>query len=378
MIAMKLGWLVLEGLFLGFFLYFGSSAALALAIVLLLIPLVSIPVNLILRKSLTLSLEASGSLRKGEDGSFTVKLRNPSLLPALRVTCEVRVLNQLNRDEMTQRLHTHVFPLRERKSELRIASRYCGRLRISVGKLRLYDCFGLIGLPCRAEAAAHITVQPETFEPLVQLSPNPNSSDESDAYSQERPGFDRTETYQIREYVPGDSPRQIHWKLTGKLDRLVVKDPALPITRNVLVFWERTGESRDPVLIDTQAEVVVSVCRSLMDSGIQFHLAWNDTDRNLLIRHFLKDMDELVAVIPRLLRATGAREAGSGAGLLLQTGADLLCGHMIYIAQEPQSEVMEMQRYGQVTMLLCGESFMDGALRFDPYDYPQQLAQIEI
>ena len=123
---------------------------------------------------------------------------------------------------------------------------------------------------------------------------------------------------------------------------------------------------------------MVSVCRSLMDSGIQFHLAWNDTDRNLLIRHFLKDMDELVAVIPRLLRATGAREAGSGAGLLLQTGADLLCGHMIYIAQEPQSEVMEMQRYGQVTMLLCGESFMDGALRFDPYDYPQQLAQIEI
>ena len=37
-----------------------------------------------------------------------------------------------------------------------------------------------------------------------------------------------------------------------------------------------------------------------------------------------------------------------------------------------------MQRYGQVTMLLCCESFMDGALHFDPYDYPQQLAQIEI
>ena len=150
MIAMKLGWLLLEALFGCFFLYFGSSAALALAIVLLLIPLVSIPVNLILRKSLTPSLEASGSLRKGEDGSFTVKLRNPSLLPALRITCEVRVLNQLNRDSITQRLYTHVFPLRERQSELRIASRYCGRLRISVGKLKLYDCFGLVGIPCRA------------------------------------------------------------------------------------------------------------------------------------------------------------------------------------------------------------------------------------
>ena len=378
MIAMKLGWLVLEVLFLCFFLYFGSSGALALAVVLLLIPLLSMPVNLILRKSLILSVDASGSLRKGEDGSFTVKLRNPSLLPALRVTCEVGVVNQLNRHCMTQILHTHVFPLREQKSELHIASSYCGRLRISVGKLKLYDCFGLIGIPCRCEATAHITIQPETFEPLVQLSPNPNNSDDSDTYSQDRPGFDMTETYQIREYVPGDSTKQIHWKLTNKLDRLVVKDPGLPITRNVLVFWERTGENGDAALIDAQAEVVVSVCRSLMDSGIQFSLAWNDTDRNLLIRHFLKDMDELIAVIPRLLRATGSRESGSGVGLLLQTGADLLCGHMIYIAQEPQSELVELQRYGQVTMLLCGETFMDGALRFDPYDYPQQLAQIEI
>lgn len=114
-----------------------------------------------------------------------------------------------------------------------------------------------------------------------------------------------------------------------------------------------------------------------MDSGIQFTIAWNDTEQNLLVRHFLKDMDELVAVIPRLLRATGVKEGVSGAELLLQAG-DVLCGHMIYIAQEPHGSVLELQRYGQVTMLLCGETPMDGAIRFDPYEYPQQLAQIQI
>ena len=375
---MKLGWLVLEGLFLWFFLYFGSSSALALAAVLVLIPLGTVPLDLILRKSLEVTVDASGSLRKGDEGLFTVKLRNPTLVPALRVVFEVTADNQLNGERIQQRLHTYVFPMKEQRSELHLRGDYCGRLKISVGKMRLYDCFGLIGIPCMSAAAAHMTIQPETFEPQVQLLPDLSSTDDSDAYSQERPGFDMTETYQIREYIPGDSPKQIHWKLTNKLDRLVVRDPGLPITRNVLVFWERTGETGDPSLIDAQAEVVISLCRSLMDNGIQFTLAWNDTDRNLLVRHFLKDMDELVAVIPRLLRATGSKEGVSGVSLLLQTGMDALCGHMIYIAQEPQSDVVELQRYGHVTMLLCGETALDGSLRFDPYDYPKQLAQIEI
>ncbi|MFR6376131.1 MAG: DUF58 domain-containing protein [Oscillospiraceae bacterium] len=48
--------------------------------------------------------------------------------------------------------------------------------------------------------------------------------------------------FQIRDYVPGDSQRQIHWKLSHKYGKLIVKDPSLPITRSAAVFWERTEE----------------------------------------------------------------------------------------------------------------------------------------
>ncbi|MFR7744089.1 MAG: DUF58 domain-containing protein [Acutalibacteraceae bacterium] len=52
--------------------------------------------------------------------------------------------------------------------------------------------------------------------------------------------------FQIRDYVPGDSQRQIHWKLSHKYDKLIVKDPSLPITRSAAVFWERTEETPLP------------------------------------------------------------------------------------------------------------------------------------
>jgi len=378
MIFMKLSWLVLEGLLVWFFLYFGSGPALALVVLMLLIPLVSLPINLYLRKHLSIKIEAAVSQRKGDEGSITVTVQNPTAFPALRIRYDVVVLNQLNREKHSQKIMTYALPKKKQNNTLRVGSEYCGRIRIAVPRVTLYDCFGLIGIRYSCEAVTHMTVQPDTFETAVILVPNPSSTDDSELYSQDRPGMDLTETYQIREYVPGDSIRQIHWKLSNKFDKLIVRDPGLPITRNVLVFWERTGESGDPDVIDAQAEVIISLCRSLMDSGIQFTIGWNDTDRNYCITHEIRDMDELVGVIPRLLRATGAKDTASGAALLIQTRPEALCAHMVYIAEEPQNEVMEMQRYGHVTMLVCGEDAPQGAILFNEEDYAQQLTQIEI
>ncbi len=378
MIAMKLGWLALEVLLLWCFAWFGSGVALALALLLILLPLCSIPISAYLRKKLEISIEAAVSQRKGDEGSITIKLQNPTVFAALRVRCDVVVQNQLNRETKKQRLVTWAAPKKVQKCSLRVGSEYCGRLRVWVPQVVLYDCFGIFGIRCKCTAVAHTAVQPETFEPNVVLVPNPSAADDSESYSQERPGSDLTETFQLREYVPGDSPRQIHWKLTNKFDKLIVRDPGLPISKNVLVFWERTGETRNPGLIDAQAEVVISLCRSLVDMGIQFTVGWNDTDRNLCITHRIREMDEFVGIIPRLLRATGAETGMSGAGLLMQTRPDALCAHMIYIAETPQSEVVDMQRYGHVTMLLCGETVLDGAVCFGENDYVSQLTEIEI
>ena len=378
MIAMKLTWLVLEALLLWCFAWFGSGVALALALLLILVPVGTIPISLHLRKKLEIHVEAAVSQRKGDEGTITVKLENPTIFAGLRVRCDVMVQNQLNRETMKQQILTWAAPKKVQTCSLRVASEYCGRLRVWVPQVVLYDCFGIFGIRCKCNAISHTTVQAETFEPVVVLVPNPSSTDDSESYSQERPGSDLTETFQLREYVPGDSPRQIHWKLTNKFDKLIVRDPGLPISKNVLLFWERTGESNDPARIDAQAEVVISLCRSLVDMGIQFTVGWNDTDRNLCITHQIREMDEFVGIIPRLLRATGTNEGVSGAGLLMQTRSDALCAHMVYIAETPQSEVMEMQRYGHVTMLLCGAAALEGSLFFNESDYIKQLTEIEI
>lgn len=378
MIPMKLAWILLEGILLYSFLYFGSSAALAFAGLLAAVPVLCFPVNLYVSRYLRTSIDVSGNLRKGERGAITVTLENPARLPVLRISCGIEGQNQLNGELGAVTIMTCAMPGRKQRVTLKTDSDYCGRIRIWVNSLRLYDCFGLIGVPCKVDAVGHMTVQPETFAMDITVAPSPNSAEDSDQYASDRPGADLSETYQIREYVPGDSPRQIHWKLSNKFDRLIVRDPSLPITRPVLVFWERTGGSGNRELVDAQAETVISLCRSLLEQSIPFTLGWNDTDRELCVLHEIHNMDELVGIIPRILRATGAQTGASGAGLLLQTGADALCGHMVYVAEEPQNEVLELRQFGKVTMLLCGSTPVEDAVIFDAARYTEQLAQIEI
>ena len=116
----------------------------------------------------------------------------------------------------------------------------------------------------------------------------------------------------------------------------------------------------------------------LADGGVQFMLGWNDTEGNVCVLHEICAMEDLVGVIPSLLRAAGRSSGVGGASLLVQTRPDALCGHMVYIGEEPCADVLQMQRLGHVTALLCGESPLEGSIPFDVGRYREQLGEIDV
>lgn len=369
MLLRKLFWLTAEISLAALWVRFGSGAALALAMAMLLLPLGSIPLNLYLRKKLRFRLTAEPNLPKGAVGTVELELMNPTGLPVNPV-CTLTVRNLLNGTLSREKLcfaGSHM--------TAQVKSDYCGRLRVTLEKAKLYDCFGLIGIPLECREACHITVQPDGFETNITLSDSMGGLEESEMYSQYRPGSDLTETFQLREYVPGDSPRQIHWKLSGKLDRLIVRAPGLPIIQDVLLFWERTEPEETVQSIDAQAEVIVSIARALLEQDVQFRLGWNDTEENRCILHEIRELDDLIAILPRLLSAAESRECDSGAALLLQTQPEALCGHMVYVAHTPAAEVLDWSSYGHLTVLAVSNGGVD-AIRFDETNYPTQLASL--
>ncbi len=353
----------------------------ALLAALIVLPPIFMLINLIARSRLRLELICPVNLGKGETGAAELALENGSRLPLVALSCRVEVRNLLTGRESVTVCRASLPPRGRRTLPLELSSRLCGRLEIRARRARLYDCFRLLPVSCRAAAAASVTVQPDTFPMTVTVSPNLRSMEESESYSQERPGSDLSETFQIREYREGDSLRQMHWKLTQKLDRPIVRDPSLPITRSVLLLWERTADTaEEPEDADAQAEVLVSLAKALPEASVRFNLCWNEKESGRCALLEIADMDDLIGALPRLLSASAQTGGDSGAEIFRRTAAKTNYAHVVYLTRDPSSAAALPRDAGRVTVLLCGgqgDGAPDGELiAFDRRDFARQLEEI--
>lgn len=105
------------------------------------------------------------------------------------------------------------------------------------------------------------------FRLTVTLESAPAYPEDCQEYAQDRRGLDRTEVYQIREYVPGDSLSQIHWKLTSKRETLLVREPACPVEQSLLFLVDRTWGTLEPSQADTLMEAAASISQALCDQA---------------------------------------------------------------------------------------------------------------
>ena len=336
-IVRKFVWLLLTLGLLVLAVQTARPIALGLAACMVLLPLLCLPVNLYAAKKLKLAVGLPVNLRKGESGTAELTVQNSTVFPICQISCRVCLENQLNGETQIVHVSGGIWPKSKRSMKISLQSPWCGRVRLNVESARLYDCFGLIGVKTQLDAHGACVVQPDTFLQTLVLSPAAAHIDDTEDYSNECPGYDLSEMFQIRDYVPGDSQRQVHWKLSHKYGKLIVKDPSLPITRSAAVFWERTEENPTVDRTDAEAEIVVSVCRNLLSQSVQFTVGWNEGDTGRCVFQQIRDMDDLIGLLPRLFTAKAATGV-SGASLLLQEVPAGSWSHLIYVSGEQQAE----------------------------------------
>lgn len=381
MAAGRLLWAVLLAALLALTLCTGSAAACAVCMLLLLLPLLALGCDVVCARHVRCALDAPVNLQKGAQGALRLTLQNGAALPVCRAVCRVEVQNLLTGERALLRAACGLTPHGKQTVELQLSAAHAGRLRLHVDEVRLYDAFSLIGVRGAAQALAGVTVQPDTFQQQLIILPADAPRLDAERYAPDRPGSDLTEPFQIRDYAPGDSRRQILWKLSGKYDRLIVKDASLPVQQDILVFWERTGASSDAARTDAQAEAVVTLCRGLLSQGAPFTLAWNEAPGARCVSFALRELDDLIGVLPRLLSAAKVTSGAPGYTQLAQAEELEAASHLVYITENtiPDAAAQNaLRRFGRVSILTCGDAAPDGGVVFDAERYAQQLQTLTI
>ena len=286
--------LLLMGALMGGSTAFRTALLVAAALVLLYLIL-----DIILRKSLTLDVKPLPGAGQAGKAEVRISAKNSSPLPLL-ASVRLTVANRFTEESSKRRLMLTV--PRKGTSEIttEIRSERAGKVTVTADRAKLLDPLGIIGIGTGSYASGSFTVLPDIFDVRTEYLLRESGSFDNDTYSPYRKGRDRSEVFQVREYEEGDSLSQIHWKLSGKTDKLVVKDPSLPLDKSIVVMIDKTiNAPLSPEDKERLAELFVSVCEGLLESGLTYRLIRQEGDAVQVSE--IQFEDDLAEEIPRVL-----------------------------------------------------------------------------
>lgn len=143
-------------------------------------------------------------------------------------------------------------------------TRHCGCVNISAGYARVYDFTGIFFLPVKLSFSGNILVMPLTERPDLQ----PDSQSTAVLGFKPKPGGGFSDYYELRPYRSGDSLKSVHWKLSSKLDELIVREPCEAVYRKLVVKPEITDK---PEVNDYILARFLYVCLKLCESEVEFY-----------------------------------------------------------------------------------------------------------
>lgn len=344
-------WLLILALFGGVAVFTDSIYAMMAVLFLVILPIISWGLNLNIRKNLTVRIKVSPTASKKQGIKGSVRVKNRSFFSTGRMFLTLHVENVLTGEKEECLLPVSIPSGGAAEGTFELSSEHCGYVRMTVAKAVLTDWFGFLPLSVNVEAGGKISILPDTFLPQVSIHMSYAKADEAESWSQIQKGQDYTEVFALRDYVEGDSLKQIHWKLSSKRNQLIVKEASLPTTKSLLLFWDKNAKEADAKEMDVLAEAASSIAQAVSEQGITYCLGWTE-GKNCEFEN-IENGDDLLQTIPRMIKTGRDGEAQSGARLCAQIPRTKDFGKVIYFAKDMPEDFCEIGS-GDMTMILCG------------------------
>ena len=151
--------------------------------------------------------------------------------------------------------------------------------------VKLYDYINIFTSKIKTDSKIILSVFPETLQTEVSVTDTNEEIYESEIFSKVRPGDDASEIFDIRELKPGDKIQRIHWKLSMKYEKMLVKEYSLPIADNNTILFEVDREYKDnEEHLDVMITAFISLCLGMLNctEQISYKIAYIDKYTDIL------------------------------------------------------------------------------------------------
>lgn len=148
----------------------------------------------------------------------------------------------------------------------------CGNTKISVESVNCMDLLGFFQTKHHVSKVLEVLVYPVQIQLNTLLQRKPETITDGELYDYAKHGQDVNEVSGLRDYTEGDTPRSIHWKLSSKLDNLVVREFGYPSNYNTLILYQMAKTVNGVTISNNLNNAVLSLCASLSYSVLEKNL----------------------------------------------------------------------------------------------------------
>jgi uncharacterized protein (DUF58 family) len=246
-------------------------------------------------------------VNKGEGIQISVQLSNPTIFPVSNLKIYLSYRNSYSSRKYTKEFLVSIDARTKSSVICDLFSDYAGNMEITLKTIRIYDYLKLFSLKKKLGYEVKAAVLPYYYELSEDYAFNRHTRIvESDNYSPYKSGDDPSEVFAIREYREGDRLQRIHWKLSRKLDQLMIKEFSDPMNCSVLLFVNLCVPEGENVLyyIDAILECALSISYTFLVKGRLHYFSWFDKKHGYCRRIRVSQEKDLFEAVDGLLQAS--------------------------------------------------------------------------
>lgn len=217
-------------------------------------PMVSLLLSLAFMLWVRPRVENPGAITVGSPEMLNIAVSSPLPLPPFR--CRFRVSHSLTGKKLLLRPGDA------------LPTEHCGRILCHSTGFYVYDFLNLFRIRLRRIPDKYILVRPrpipmdtpQDLERFLSLSWQPKYGG----------GF--AENHELRLYRPGDGLNQVHWKLSAKTGKLIIREPMVPRHGKLLLTMDLQGT---PAEMDRKLGKLLWMGNHLLEKGLRYQIHAN-------------------------------------------------------------------------------------------------------
>jgi uncharacterized protein (DUF58 family) len=215
-----------------------------------------------------------------KDGLVNVGLilKNKSYIPSPSIKIYMNVGNEFYGSNKEVEVRMPIIPKNKSKVAMPLRFDMCGMTVVRIKRVCINDIFSLVSYVYTCNLEEHICIIPKKEELSdVQMGSYVEGLTQNEENNLK--GSDFSDVSNIREYVPGDRIKDIHWKATAKKDELMVKERVRLSENQLAVLVDVSGENDS---IERVLELSFNMVRHALSDGVPVSLMWWNDGASIL------------------------------------------------------------------------------------------------